>query len=193
MRLRHLLAVALLLAIAPTLGAPAAASVLVSVDKATQRMTVSVDGKPRYTWPVSTGMSGHATPAGSFRAFRMEEEHFSQEWDDAPMPHSIFFTSAGHAIHGSLATKRLGTPASHGCVRIAPANAAKLFALVRAEGLTSTKVVVSGVEPTRAVKRTRAPVRPVRYRAPVEEDGTVDASPQYEAFGSGGPGYGRFR
>ena len=60
------------------------------------------------------------------------------------MPHSIFFTPAGHAIHGSNATRRLGSPASHGCIRIAPANAAKLFALVSAEGLSNTKVVVTG-------------------------------------------------
>src|SRR5215207_5180760 len=77
-----------------------------------QRMTVSVDGETRYSWPVSTGMKGYATPAGSFRPFRLEEEHYSKEWDDAPMPHSIFFTPAGHAIHGSNAIRRLGSPAS---------------------------------------------------------------------------------
>jgi hypothetical protein len=191
MRLRHLL-VPVLLGSLVGLGA-AKANVLVAVDKTTQRMTVSVDGKPRYTWPVSTGMSGHATPAGSFRAFRMEEEHFSQEWDDAPMPHSIFFTNAGHAIHGSFATKRLGGPASHGCVRIAPANAAKLFALVRAEGLTSTKVVVSGTEPTRAAKRTLAPVRRVSKRAPMEAAGTLDTVPANEWYGVPEPGYGRLQ
>ena len=71
----------------------------------------------------------------------MEAEHFSKEWDDAPMPHSVFFTKQGHAIHGSFDTKRLGSPASHGCVRLAPANAAKLFALVKQEGLANTQVV----------------------------------------------------
>ena len=78
-----------------------------TVNKATQRMTVLVDGETRYSWPVSTGMKGYATPAGTFRPFRLEEEHYSKEWDDAPMPHSIFFTPAGHAIHGSNATRRL--------------------------------------------------------------------------------------
>ena len=77
----------------------------------------------------------------------MEEDHYSGEWDDAPMPHSIFFTRIGHAIHGTLEVKRLGTAASHGCVRLEPANAATLFALVRSEGLKNTKVVVTGVEP----------------------------------------------
>jgi lipoprotein-anchoring transpeptidase ErfK/SrfK len=74
----------------------------------------------------------------------MEADHFSKEWDDAPMPHSIFFSQAGHAIHGSLDTRRIGTPASHGCVRLQPANAARLYALVEKEGLSGTKVVVTG-------------------------------------------------
>jgi hypothetical protein len=78
---------------------------------------------------VSTGTKGYATPSGAFRPFRLEEEHYSREWDDAPMPHSIFFTAASHAIHGTNAVRRLGSPASHGCVRLAPANAAKLFDL----------------------------------------------------------------
>jgi hypothetical protein len=85
----------------------------------------------------------------------MEAEHFSKEWDDAPMPHSIFFTKQGHAIHGSYDTKRLGSPVSHGCVRLAPANAAKLFALVKQEGLSNTRVVLSGSEQV-ALAHTKA-------------------------------------
>ena len=95
------------------------AEIVVSVDKSTQRLTVSLDGTERYSWPVSTGMAGFQTPAGSFTPLRFARKHFSREWDDAPMPHSVFFTEAGHAIHGSHATARLGTPASHGCVRLA--------------------------------------------------------------------------
>jgi len=156
----------LVLAATVALSGTATASVLVTVNKATQRMTVSVDGETRYSWPVSTGMKGYATPAGSFRPFRLEEEHYSKEWDDAPMPHSIFFTPAGHAIHGSNAIRRLGSPASHGCIRISPANAAKLFALVRAEGLSNTKVVVSAGEVSRVAKRQTRPARPARLREP---------------------------
>jgi lipoprotein-anchoring transpeptidase ErfK/SrfK len=74
----------------------------------------------------------------------MEADHSSKEWDDAPMPHSIFFSPTGHAIHGSLDTRRIGTPASHGCVRLQPANAAQLYAQVEKEGLPNTKVVVTG-------------------------------------------------
>ena len=110
-------------------------------------MTVSVDGATRWTWPVSTGRRGHATPAGSFQAFRMEEDHYSKEWDDAPMPHSIFFTKRGHAIHGSFDTRRLGSPASAGCVRLHPDNAKQLFALVKQQGVLNTAVVIAGEEP----------------------------------------------
>jgi L,D-transpeptidase catalytic domain len=140
---------------------PASANVLISVDKSAQRMTVTVDGAQRYAWPVSTGRGGYATPSGSFRTFRMEEDHFSKEWDDAPMPHSIFFTTEGHAIHGSYDVNRLGTAVSHGCVRLAPANAAKLFALVKEEGLSNTKVVLTGNAPAAApLVAKRKPRRP---------------------------------
>jgi lipoprotein-anchoring transpeptidase ErfK/SrfK len=98
----------------------ALADVLITVDKGSQRMSVSVDGQQRYVWPVSTGTSEYNTPSGSYRPLRMEREHFSKEWDDAPMPYSIFFTGAGHAIHGTSHTRQLGRPASHGCVRLAP-------------------------------------------------------------------------
>ena len=99
-----------------------------------------------HTWPVSTGRIGRFTPAGNFRAFRMEKDHYSKEFDDAPMPNSIFFTNRGHAIHGSFDTKKLGRPASGGCVRLAPENAAVLFEMVKAEGVLKTKVSVSGDE-----------------------------------------------
>jgi hypothetical protein len=146
-----LCALALLAAFAAPL--PAAAAILVTVDKSNQQMTVAVDGERRFTWPVSTGKPGYATPSGAWTAFRMEEDHFSKEWDDAPMPHSIFFTKDGHAIHGSFETKRLGQPASHGCVRLSPAHAAALFALVRTQGLANTKVVLTGSEQVALARR----------------------------------------
>ena len=131
----------------------ARAEVLVRVDKAAQIMTVTVDGEQRYAWPVSTGMADYDTPAGEFQAFRMERDHFSREWDDAPMPYSIFFTQEGHAIHGSYDVKHLGRPASHGCVRLLKANAALLFALVKEQGLKNTKVVLTGEIPDAVVAR----------------------------------------
>lgn len=121
-----------------------AAKVVITISKVSQKMTVTVDGDREYVWPVSTGAAGYTTPSGKFRPFRMEKDHFSKEWDDAPMPHSIFFTGQGHAIHGSPHVKSLGRRASHGCVRLAPANAEKLFALVKKEGMQNTQVVVRG-------------------------------------------------
>jgi len=62
---------------------------------------------------------------------------------DSPMPHSIFF-HGGYAIHGSYEINRLGGPASHGCIRLHPVNAATLFALVKGEGMAATTIVVAG-------------------------------------------------
>jgi hypothetical protein len=149
------LAVVLLLApfLAAAVIGTAQAEILITVDKSAQRMTVTRDGGALYTCPVSTRRSGYATPSGSFTPFRMEADHYSKEWDDAPMPHSIFFTKIGHAIHGSYETKKLGTPASHGCVRLSPAHAATLFAMVKQDGVTNTKVVLTGSEQVALARR----------------------------------------
>src|SRR6202045_677735 len=122
----------------------AQAKVAITVDKNAQMMTVAVDGVERYQWPVSTGNPSHETPNGSFRTFRMEEDHYSKEFDDAPMPHSIFFTKIGHAIHGTDSEGRLGMPVSHGCVRLSRANASTLYALVEKEGVLNTTVTLTG-------------------------------------------------
>ena len=135
------LAVLILLAFLTAL--PASAEIFIAVDKSAQRVVVLVDGSVRWVWPVSTGRRGYETPDGSYTVFWLDEDHYSEEWDDAPMPHSMFFTKRGHAIHGSYETKRLGTPASHGCVRLAPANAARLFALVERTGVAKATVVVT--------------------------------------------------
>jgi lipoprotein-anchoring transpeptidase ErfK/SrfK len=126
----------------------AAAGGDVKIDKSTQRMSVSVDGVTRYVWSVSTGVDGYNTPSGNFRPFRMEQDHRSDEWDNAPMPFSIFFTEQGHAIHGSYQTRSLGRPASHGCVRLAPQHAAKLYELVVRTGLGNTSVSITGSLPS---------------------------------------------
>src|SRR5665213_15126 len=117
---------------------PASAGILIEVDKSAQQMTVSQDGALLYTWPVSTGVRAHDTPSGAFTPFRMEKDHFSREWDDAPMPNSIFFTQRGHAIHGTY-HKSIGRPVSHGCVRLQPRNASVLFSLVKQEGMANTR------------------------------------------------------
>ena len=127
---------------------PAAAAIVIEIDKSAQRMTVSQDGAQLYTWPVSTGQRGYDTPSGEFKPFRMEKTHFSREWDDAPMPNSIFFTTRGHAIHGTEHTRNIGRPASHGCVRLEPENARVLFGLVKQQGMANVRVVLSGVAPS---------------------------------------------
>ncbi len=168
---------ALLLAAAfVTSGSPASANILVTVDKAAQQLTVSRDGALLYRWPVSTGRPGRDTPNGRFRAFRLERDHYSKEWDDAPMPHSIFFTEQGHAIHGSYEVKKIGTPASAGCIRLHPEHAEKLFELVEQTGVLKTTVVVTGQIPPAAVARRPVPrpatvndgyARPETYARPV--------------------------
>src|SRR6201995_2850815 len=125
-------------------GNAAQAKVDITIDKNAQLMTVAVDGVTRYRWPVSSGIPSRETPNGTFHAFRMEAEHYSKEFDDAPMPHSIFFTKIGHAIHGTMSEGRLGTPASHGCVRLSRANATTLYALVEEQGVLNTTVTLTG-------------------------------------------------
>lgn len=134
----------------------ARAELLIQVDQSTQRMNVVVDGAPLYEWPVSTGRPGFETPRGAFKPNRMDADHYSDEYEQAPMPHAIFFDLKGHAIHGSF--DPIGRPAaSHGCVRLAPANAAKLFALVKQQKMANTRVEISGdvLVALRNIKSTR--------------------------------------
>ena len=121
--------------------------VLINIDKARQRMIVFMDGAEQYNWPVSTGLRGYSTPSGTYTASSMHEMWYSKEWDDAPMPHAVFFTKDGHAIHGTDEVKRLGKPASHGCVRLSPKNAAALYSLVGKNGLEHTQIELVGITP----------------------------------------------
>ena len=121
-----------------------ATKLVIIVSKVSQHMTITIDGVKQYDWLVSTGGPGYDTPTGTYHPFRMEKEHFSQEWDNAPMPNSMFFTGQGHAIHGSYHIARLGTRASHGCVRLAPENAAKLYALMTDAGFKNTTITING-------------------------------------------------
>jgi L,D-transpeptidase-like protein len=167
------------------LTSSARADILISIDKSTQSMSVTVDGSPRYVWPVSTGRPGYDTPTGTFRPNRMDADHYSQEWDNAPMPHTIFFDMEGHAVHGFFDVKHLGLAVSHGCVRLSPDNAAVLFDLVKAEGMANTSVIIGGRTPggdNGAVARSRQPM-----------DETVSDQPQYgqQPQPYGQPAYGQ--
>jgi lipoprotein-anchoring transpeptidase ErfK/SrfK len=133
--------------VAPKVPNPAALTILINIDKSKQRMTVLLDGVQTYDWPVSTGKAGYSTPSGTFTALSMNKVWYSKEWDNAPMPHAIFFMKDGHAIHGSYEVKHLGKAVSHGCVRISPQNATTLYALVEKSGLKNTQVVLAGDTP----------------------------------------------
>jgi hypothetical protein len=156
----------------------AQAKVSITVDKDAQMMTVAVDGVERYHWPVSTGNPSHETPNGSFRTFRMEEDHYSKEFDDAPMPHSIFFTKIGHAIHGTESEGRLGTPVSHGCVRLSRANATTLYALVQEQGVLNTTVTLTGSSTVALARNPRRNAVARRDPAP-QEYAPQEYTPQY--------------
>jgi len=134
---------------------PASAGVMVHIDKSSQRMMVAVDGRPAYVWPVSTGAGGFGTPTGRFRPRWMARSWFSTRYYGSPMPYSIFFHK-GYAIHGTNYISRLGGPASHGCVRLHPGNAATLFMLVRRYGMANTTIAISGGNPGYRVSRARA-------------------------------------
>jgi len=85
---------------------PVPSTILINIDKTKQQMTVFLDGVESYNWPVSTGKAGYSTPSGTFTARSMNEIWYSKEWDNAPMPHAIFFMKDGHAIHGSYEGKK---------------------------------------------------------------------------------------
>ena len=148
---------------------PASASVLVRIDNAAQHMSVLVDGAPVYSWPVSTARKGYQTPAGSYRVQRMERMWYSRKYDNTPMPYALFFRG-GYAIHGTYSVRQLGRPASHGCVRLTPAHASTLFALVRQHG--GARVVVTNGSPESYARLrgrragARKPIHPAGADAP---------------------------
>ena len=118
---------------------PSFAGVVARIDLGEQEMNVYVDGRLVHSWPISSGREGYETPTGSYRPKRLEEDWYSRQYDDAPMPYSVFF-SGGYAIHGGH--RRVGRPASHGCVRLTTANAAKFYKLVASHGQARTRIVI---------------------------------------------------
>jgi lipoprotein-anchoring transpeptidase ErfK/SrfK len=139
--MRRLFCLVAALVFACALTRSASAAVVVDIDRADQRMAVTVDGAPRYNWRVSTARRGYITPPGTYHPQMLARHWFSRKYYNSPMPHSIFFYG-GFAIHGSYEISRLGRPASHGCVRLDPGNAATLFGLVSREGMGATTIVI---------------------------------------------------
>jgi lipoprotein-anchoring transpeptidase ErfK/SrfK len=133
-----LLAVGLALAAFTT---NAFASVVAQVDISSQTMRVYVNGELRHVWPVSTARRGYYTPIGVYRPTALSPFHRSSKYNWSPMPHSIFFRG-GFAIHGSYEVRSLGGPASHGCIRLHPANARELYQIVSYFGTDDTRIVI---------------------------------------------------
>ena len=118
-----------------------AAGLVANIDISSQTMTVKY-GLSVYRWRVSTARSGYVTPRGSYRPKSLAAMHYSRKYHDSPMPHSVFFRG-GYAVHGTYSIAELGRPASHGCIRLAPRNAATLFQLIRSRGAGGARIVVS--------------------------------------------------
>lgn len=117
--------------------------IVAQIDKTKQRMHVSINGEPVYTWKISTGTARYNTPRGEFTPYRMHTMWYSRKYGNAPMPHAVFF-HLGYAVHGTNSIGRLGSPASHGCIRLHPANARKFFQLVQEHGGARTQVAITG-------------------------------------------------
>ncbi|KQS98042.1 MULTISPECIES: L,D-transpeptidase [unclassified Rhizobium] len=119
-----------------------AANLIAKVSLSSQTMTVSQNGFVKYRWKVSTARKGYVTPQGSWSAKWLSRNHRSRKYDNAPMPYAVFF-NGGYAVHATFDLKRLGRPASHGCIRLHPDNAAAFFSLASQNGLKNTKIVVT--------------------------------------------------
>ncbi|MGF7159645.1 lipoprotein-anchoring transpeptidase ErfK/SrfK [Rhodoligotrophos appendicifer] len=105
-------------------------------------MSVFVDGRLQYRWPVSTARRGYRTPEGTFHPTRLERVWYSSRYENAPMPHAVFF-HGGYAIHGTLEIRKLGQPVSHGCIRLHPSNAKAFFDLVVHYGAANTFIKIT--------------------------------------------------
>lgn len=129
----------LILAVSPV---GAEAKILAHIDISQQRLHLYVNGAKRSSWPVSTARRGYRTPTGTYRPYWLHRNHYSTIYRGSPMPWSVFFRG-GYAIHGTNEIKRLGTPASHGCIRLHPSNAAVLFKLIAAHGMRNTRIRIT--------------------------------------------------
>lgn len=132
---------------------PARPTLVATINLSTQSMSVSSNGRPLYTWRISSGRSGYETPRGTFRPGWMARTWHSRKYNMAPMPYSVFF-NGGIATHGTTAVGRLGSPASHGCIRLHTAHARSFFNLVKSHGMSRTRIIVKGrTKTTRYVSR----------------------------------------
>jgi lipoprotein-anchoring transpeptidase ErfK/SrfK len=122
-------------------AAPAQADVQVRISKSQQTMYVYVNRELTYVWPVSTGRGRYDTPGGTFRPHRLERRWYSTKYSGAPMHNAVFY-NGGYAIHATTEVSRLGSRASHGCIRLAPGNARTFYALVSQQGAGRTRISI---------------------------------------------------
>jgi lipoprotein-anchoring transpeptidase ErfK/SrfK len=139
---KFLLAVVALFSFCITASLAEAGSIVARINISKQTMTVTENGFVKYQWKISTARKGYVTPTGTYRAYWASRHHRSRKYDNAPMPFAIFF-NGGYAVHATYEVKRLGRPASHGCVRLHPENAAIFFSLAQRAGLSNTRVIIS--------------------------------------------------
>lgn len=125
----------------PSDPALARSQVVARIDISSQTMSVYVHGRRRYTFPVSTGKRGFRTPTGSYSPKRLHRMWYSRKYQMTPMPYSIFF-KGGYAIHATNQVRRLGRPASHGCIRLSKRNAKTLYSLVKQYGMYQTRIII---------------------------------------------------
>ena len=111
------------------------------IDLSIQQMKVFKGDELLYKWRVSTARRGYVTPVGSYQPQYLEKMHYSRRYHNSPMPHSIFF-KGNFAIHGTNSIRRLGRRASHGCVRLHPRNAKKLYTLIQQHGKKNTLIKI---------------------------------------------------
>jgi lipoprotein-anchoring transpeptidase ErfK/SrfK len=131
--MRFLVKILLALGVVFAAQSNAFAYVRIDIDLGSQTMHVRSDSGESYVWPISSGRHGYATPRGVFHPRALYTMVHSAKYGNAPMPHSIFFYGQ-YAIHGTYTVGSLGHPASHGCIRLSPGNAATLFAMVQEQG-----------------------------------------------------------
>jgi lipoprotein-anchoring transpeptidase ErfK/SrfK len=135
-------------------GTVEAAPLVATISIPDQTMTVKRHGEVIYSWRVSTARAGYVTPTGEFRPYRVHRMWHSRTYDNAPMPYAVFY-DRGWAVHGTDAVSRLGSPASHGCVRLDTANARIFYELVREIGAGNTRIIVTDEPPQLSVELRR--------------------------------------
>ncbi len=109
-------------------AAPATGTLVITIDLEARVISAFRDGHEIGTAVALLGTPSHPTPTGTFPVLNKSREHFSRKYNNAPMPHSLWLTNTGIAIHGSPVTNGY---ASHGCIGVPDPFAEKLFAATK--------------------------------------------------------------